>query len=62
MRQGEIINLRRTYRLRLARYGFVLEHSKLAVLREAHVRAAILPLPLREVIKEPQLKRVRVTS
>jgi hypothetical protein len=31
LRRGETINLRRTYRLRLARYGFVLEHSKLAV-------------------------------
>jgi len=31
MRRGEITNLRRTFRLRLARYGFVLEHSKLAV-------------------------------
>ena len=31
MRRGEITNLRRTYRVRLARYVFVLEHSKLAV-------------------------------
>ena len=31
VRRGDIINLRRTYRLRLARYGFVIEHSKLAV-------------------------------
>ena len=31
MHRGQIINLRRSYPLRLARYGFVIENSKLAV-------------------------------
>jgi hypothetical protein len=31
MRRGDIANLKGTYRVRLARYGFVLEHTKLAV-------------------------------
>jgi len=31
VKRGEIINLKRSFRLRLARYGFVLEHSDLAV-------------------------------
>ena len=30
LQRGEIINLKRSFRLRLARYGFVLEHSELA--------------------------------
>jgi hypothetical protein len=38
MRRGDILNLRRTYRLRLARYGFVLEHSKLAVFNPRGVK------------------------
>ena len=31
LRRGEIANLKRSYRLRLARFGFVLEHSELAL-------------------------------
>ena len=33
MQRGEITNLKRSYRLRLARYGFVLEHSESAVFK-----------------------------
>ena len=31
MRRGDIANLKRSYRVRLARHDFVLEHTKLAV-------------------------------
>jgi len=32
-RRGDIANLKPSYRVRLARYGFVLEHTKLAVFK-----------------------------
>jgi hypothetical protein len=31
LRQGDVTDLKETYRVRLGRYGFVLEHTKLAV-------------------------------
>jgi hypothetical protein len=33
VQRGETTNLKRSYRLRLARYGFVLEHSALALFK-----------------------------
>ncbi len=33
VQRGETTNLKRSYRLRLARYGFVLEHSGLALFK-----------------------------
>lgn len=33
VQRGEIVNLKRSYRLRLARYGLVLEHSELALFK-----------------------------
>jgi hypothetical protein len=33
VRRGDVDNLKESYRLRLARYGFVLEHSNLALFK-----------------------------
>ena len=37
--RGEVVNLRESYRLRLARYSFVLEHSDVAVFKPEEVHS-----------------------